>query len=249
LLSFIQTLQKRNLTKQTINNYLNTLSHYFDYLIQQGKRTDNPAKNLRLKNKKTNVFQNLHTPQQLEMIYHRYANRPAWEFKDKAMREANKRNTILLGLLIHQGIQTAELKKLEKQHINLHQATIYIPATARSNARTLKLHATQILPLEHYLNNLKESEQQTALQTLFNPKNVSNYITWLIIHLNQQNPEINLKNAQHIRQSVIVNWLKTHNIRQVQYMAGHKLISSTEHYKQQDLSNLQHQLNQFHPLG
>ena len=39
-------------------------------------------------------------------------------------------------------------------------------------------------------------------------------------------PEI--KNAGQIRQSVITHWLKTHNLREVQYMAGHRWVSSTD---------------------
>ena len=58
-----------------------------------------------------------------------------------------------------------------------------------------------------------------------------------------------LTDARQIRSSVIMNWLKTSNIRQVQYMAGHKSIRSTEQYRSQDLSNLTRQLELFHPLG
>ena len=54
--------------------------------------------------------------------------------------------------------------------------------------------------------------------------------------------------SRQIRISVIMNWLKTNNIRQVQYMAGHKSIRSTEAYRNQDLTNLTRQLELFHPL-
>jgi len=45
-----------------------------------------------------------------------------------------------------------------------------------------------------------------------------------------------------------MGWLKQHNIRQVQYMAGHKSIRSTESYRLQDLTDLTRQLELFHPL-
>ena len=54
--------------------------------------------------------------------------------------------------------------------------------------------------------------------------------------------------SRQIRISVIMNWLKTNNIRQVQYMAGHKSIRSTEMYRNQDLTDLTKQLELFHPL-
>lgn len=58
-----------------------------------------------------------------------------------------------------------------------------------------------------------------------------------------------LTNALHIRGSVIINWLKLHNKRQVQYMAGHKYISSTEAYAVQDRDTLQDELSKHHPFG
>jgi len=37
-------------------------------------------------------------------------------------------------------------------------------------------------------------------------------------------------NAKQLRASVIVKWLRSYNLRQVQYLAGHRYISSTEAY-------------------
>lgn len=54
--------------------------------------------------------------------------------------------------------------------------------------------------------------------------------------------------SRQIKASIIMNWLKQYNIRQVQYMAGHKNIRSTEAYKNQDLTDLTKQLELFHPL-
>ena len=51
-----------------------------------------------------------------------------------------------------------------------------------------------------------------------------------------------------IRKSVIVNWLKQHNLRQVQYLAGHKYISSTERYVVKDLQQLKTSVIQCHPI-
>mgnify|MGYP005854110209 CR=1 FL=1 len=52
-----------------------------------------------------------------------------------------------------------------------------------------------------------------------------------------------------IRSSVITHWLKNHNLRQVQYMAGHKYVSSTERYQQNNLEALQKNIEGYHPLN
>jgi len=58
----------------------------------------------------------------------------------------------------------------------------------------------------------------------------------------------NIKNPKQIRASVIVDWLKHYNLRQVQYMAGHRYVSSTERYQANNLENLKSQVEKFHPL-
>jgi len=66
--------------------------------------------------------------------------------------------------------------------------------------------------------------------------------------------EIKSKNKQFInfkqvRTSVITHWLKQYNLRQVQYMAGHRYISSTEAYLVNQMEDLQADIDQFHPMG
>jgi integrase/recombinase XerD len=39
------------------------------------------------------------------------------------------------------------------------------------------------------------------------------------------------------------------NLRQVQYMAGHKYVSSTARYQSNNLDNLQSKLEKLHPLA
>lgn len=55
--------------------------------------------------------------------------------------------------------------------------------------------------------------------------------------------------AQQIRASVIVKWLKQYNLRKAQYMAGHRYVSSTEKYLQNEVEGLKQKIEQYHPLG
>ncbi|MCX6272974.1 MAG: hypothetical protein NTU44_17520 [Bacteroidetes bacterium] len=76
--------------------------------------------------------------------------------------------------------------------------------------------------------------------------NIKASLLHLFKALKKLNPSV--INAGLIRQSVIANWLKSYNLRQVQYMAGHCFVSSTERYKASMLEDLQKQLSLFHPL-
>jgi integrase/recombinase XerD len=59
----------------------------------------------------------------------------------------------------------------------------------------------------------------------------------------------NIESVQQIRTSVITHWLKHYNLREVQYMAGHRYVSSTEAYLINDLDDLQEDINKYHPIG
>lgn len=52
-----------------------------------------------------------------------------------------------------------------------------------------------------------------------------------------------------IRHSVITEWLKEKDLRTVQYMAGHKYVSSTERYLTTNLEDLKEALNKHHPFN
>ncbi len=58
-----------------------------------------------------------------------------------------------------------------------------------------------------------------------------------------------VRNALHIRPSVILYWLAQYNKKEVHYMAGNKHISSTEKYATQEMGSLTDQLTKYHPFG
>jgi len=58
-----------------------------------------------------------------------------------------------------------------------------------------------------------------------------------------------LRNASQLRQSRIRVWLEEYDLREVQYRAGHRYISSTERYGMPGLKDLKQELDKYHPLG
>ncbi|MEM7393068.1 MAG: integrase, partial [Verrucomicrobiota bacterium] len=54
--------------------------------------------------------------------------------------------------------------------------------------------------------------------------------------------------TKQIRASVITNWVRKYNLREAQYLAGHRYVSSTERYQKVDPKNLKKAISQYHPL-
>lgn len=239
-LQFIDSERERGILNQSIIREINSVRVYFDYLLEIGTVKQNIIKRIKIRNTGKKVIPETLTPQQLETIYHDFMNIPEWEHKTQTAKELHKRNVVLLGLLVYQGLTSGETAKLETNHINLSEGKIYIPSTRKSNARTLKLQATQILPIKSYIEEFKPNPY------LFPTKKYSDMVCKIVEQAKKNHPEI--IDSRQIRTSVIMNWLKTNNIRQVQYMAGHKSIRSTEQYRSHDLTDLTKQLELFHPL-
>ncbi len=240
LLSYIQQLKSQSVAVATINIRITSISKYYEHLKQEGVIETNPARRLRVKGAVKKIITNPLSYTELQALYHEYAKPREKYFAEKS-KIAHKRNTVLLSLMIEQGLHSGELTKLEHEHINLNKGTIYIPSTGRSNSRELKLESKQIIILHDYLTQTKFQSSK-----LFKGR-VNDLGRDLVSAIKGINPVI--RNAGHIRASVILHWLKMYDKRTVQYMTGHKWIGSTEHYQVQELTALTDLLEKHHPFS
>ena len=248
LLNYVNYEQKQNKDVSTINLRISSISKYFEFLKEEGLVNRNPARSLRIKGKAKTIIQNPLNYDELLNLYNGYKSiikAVPNHIKEKS-ELAHQRNIIIVGLLIWQGLHSGELEKLEINHVNLNEGIIYIPSTTRSNSRELKLSSQQIITLHTYIHGGVRDKFKPQGEKLF-LGNLQNTIGLLLEELKGINLQI--KNAQHIRASVILYWLHQHNKRQVQYMAGHKYIHSTEAYEVQELETLTDQLEKHHPFG
>lgn len=248
LLEYVQYEKQRNVITASINLRLTSIGKYFDCLKEQGSITRNPARTIRVRGALKKVVEQPLKYADLEKLYHSYKalERDVPNNIKEKWKLAKERNIIITGLLIWQGLHSGELEKLEVNHINLNEGIIYIPSTARGSSRELKLSTQQILTLHTYIHGGTRDKLKPKAEELL-PGNLCNTISALSKELQGINPVI--KNALHIRASVILHWLRLHNKRQVQYMAGHKYIGSTEMYAVQELETLTDQLTKYHPFG
>jgi integrase/recombinase XerD len=240
LLGYVSYLKTKSLNTSTINIRLNSLRKYYDYLKAEGITEANPARKLHIKGTVKRVVVNPLSYSELETLYEVYS-KPKERYREAKHQRAHRRNSIILGLMVWQGIHSGELGKIELQHINLNQGTITIPGGIRSNSRELKLEPRQMIAMYQYI-----SETTFATEKLFSGQ-MQDRVQALTNELKGINPTI--RNAAHIRASVILHWMKMYDKRQVQYMAGHRNISSTEHYQMQELTGLIDQLARHHPFG
>ncbi|PTD14271.1 hypothetical protein C6N29_07445 [Flavobacterium columnare] len=241
-LKYIEELKKTGIKTNTLQSYIGSLKIYFNYLQEENYRADNPIENINIKGKVKTVLGHLLTADELEDLYYSY------ETKNNDL--ARKRNKIIIGLLVYQGLHTKELQHLKEEHIELYKGKIHIPQTNKTNGRTLELKPWQLMELMEYIKEIRPQivpkHEESLFTSSYGNTNISNVLKKLSDELKLIN--YNYQNAIQIRNSVIANYLKTNNLRKTQYFAGHRYISSTERYQQDNLEELHEMVNSFHPI-
>lgn len=216
-------------------------------MTEENYRQENSIQNINIKGVKKEVIHNILTSDELEDLYYSYQT-------ENGNLLARKRNKIIVGLLIYQGLTTQNLQQLQVENIQLYKGKIDLLGTKKSNGRILELKPWQLMEFMEYINEIRpQILEQTSKETeqLFLPLGSSLKLQNSLAKIVKELKKINHKfiNLKQIRTSVIVNWLKQYNLRKVQYLAGHRYISSTERYQQDDLESLHKTINIYHPFS
>jgi site-specific recombinase XerD len=240
VVAFMRAMQAKGRSKRTIHGQMNILRHYFNYLIAEGRRQDNPAAGLYMRGIVRKLPNNLLSREDMEDLYRQYQ----WQLR------VDREKKIMLGLLVYQGLRTDEVMNLEAAHIDLREGRIFIKGARKSNERWLPLQAHQALELQQYIqaNKFKEGIFLARLtRSNASKRNVANRVKHMMGQLQQLNPKV--INANQLRNSVITGWLQQYNLRQVQYMAGHRYVSSTERYQILNGEDWKNELQKHHPMS
>jgi integrase/recombinase XerD len=265
VLAYISHCKKKGNQARTLQIITNALKHFYNCLQQSNHVLENPVTNINIQGIKRKALQHILTPEELETIYQSYQTtidiphikqtKSTLCVPPQVNNElARRRNKIILGLLIYQGLRTEELAKLELQDLQLRAGKINIPESKRNAGRIVTLEAHQVYDLMDYIHQTRKqilAATNKASNKVFisvgSSLHFDNIIQKLIKTVQQQHPQV--KDLQQIRTSVITNWLKIHNLRKVQYMAGHKYVSSTEAYQINNIEELQDDIKKYHPIG
>ena len=203
-------------------------------------------KDINIKDVKKTIVHNFLEFEELEDLYYSYS-------ANKGKSLARKRNKIIIGLFVYQGLNTRDLHLLNIENIQLYKGKITIPGTRKSNTREIELKPWQLMEFMEYINEIRprilektNKETEQLLLPIGSSLKLHNTINKLAKDLKKINN--NFTDVKQIRASVIINWLKQFNLRKTQYLSGHKYISSTERYLQDDLESLHETINLYHPL-
>ena len=243
LLLFMKHCGRNGAKQITVQSYMVTVKHYYNYLQEMGKVENDPTAGIEIKGVQRKVLYHILEANGLNRLYNKY--------NDESLK--GRRNKVMLGLIVYQGLKTEELRKLEVNHIRLREGKVEVPGGRKSNGRILQLEPHQVMDVYDYVLQVRpkiieisKEETDKLLIGSNGGQQFSNFVTRLMQKLRKTDPSV--KNAKQLRASVIMKWLKQHNLREVQYMAGHRYVSTTESYRQNEMEGLKEEIMQYHPL-
>lgn len=245
VMQYIEILRNHN-KPSNVKRVIASIKKYYEYLIEIGKRKDNPAKAIRIRDGKENPIQlqDLFTEKELQLLLIPRIERYPF---------LTKRNKIIMSLLVNQGLRIGEIENIKLNDIDLEQATIQVHKTGITNDRNLPLKAEQILLLYQYINQdrntlktFRNNENALLLGKLGTPIRKEDVDYLITTYQKQFKKKLT---ATTIRQSVIANLLtKNNDLRVVQHFAGHKSPDTTEKYRQTGLNALKTAIEKLHPI-
>ena len=247
ILDYVAGLRRQKRRARTLKNYVFAVKIYYHYLRDTGRRDDHPCLRLRLRDAvdRSIRIDELYTPEELVALLDGGGSKIAG---------LTGRNRVITGLLVHQALLVSEIVTLEVGDVDLAAAAVYVRPSVGNRARTLPLVAGQIMALHDYTERDRpllvgqHPDCGRLIISRFGRPLEGHGISRLL-----NGPGFAQQGKRflplRIRQSVIAQKLRAgHDLRAVQVFAGHRQISSTEAYRQDDLEKLRTGIARHHPL-
>ncbi len=225
LMLYVESLQQAGNKTNTISQKVKSIENYYNFI----ERAENPATQIKLRGQLHKIPHHLLEESELLEIYKIQHTKGL----------TGKRDKVVLSLMVFQALIANDLEVIELKDVDLFEAKIYIPSTRTTNSRTLDLKPQQLLLFQNYIAKIRreilkeaKTESDKFIVTMgvstTSEERLQNLVNTIRSRIKLEFPK--LKSTKQIRQSVITNWLNIHGLRQTQYMAGHRYVSSTERY-------------------
>lgn len=264
VMHYLGHLQRKGLENVTRRVRLGVIKSFFNYQMNLELREDNPVAHIKIRGADGRKLYPLLLPADLDKLFTSYEIPKKDDERSKfnwfePYRLGRIRNKSILSLLFNQGLTTSEVKRIELDDLKLREGMIHIKGSRNSSDRDLELKSSQVLDLMEYtfttrkellVHQANKDVKQLFLSIPVAGKKSDNTSLQVFKVLTRDLKALDLSfiNFKQVRTSVITQWLKLHNLRQVQYMAGHRFVSSTERYLVNQMEDLQADVDEFHPF-
>lgn len=238
---YIQQLQSMNRSAATVTRNLASVRSFYQYLIQLGLASANPAKKMKLEKKDKKLPQIL-TQYEIDQLLAQPDTKDDKGCRDKAMLE----------LLYATGIRVSELIDLDVGDVNLQEEMLFC-RNPRSQ-RSIPIYPVAVSCVSDYCYRVRDKilpadRRETALFLNMNGNRLTRQGFWKIVKSYAQSAGITKEITPHtFRHSFALHLLENGaQLKDIQQMLGHADISSTQIYLQLLDNHVKEVYNSCHP--
>lgn len=237
---YLAQLKKSGKSASTIARNLSSIRSFYQYLMIQGKVSENPAKHIRY-HVTDRKLPDILTADEVNLLLE----------QPQCTTHKGKRDKAMLELLYATGMKVTELVDLNIEDVNIQLCIIH--CTGSNGGRIVPMYKTAANALAEYIDTVRpilvNSKDNTALFVNANGARLTRQGFWKIIKAYAQNAGINKDiTPQTIRHSFASHLLENGaDIRAIQEMLGHTDISSTQFYTKIIKNRYKDVYNKFHP--
>lgn len=237
---YLAQLKESGKSASTIARNLSSIRSFYQYLMIQGKVSENPAKHIRY-HVTDRKLPDILTADEVNLLLE----------QPQCTTHKGKRDKAMLELLYATGMKVTELVDLNIEDVNIQLCIIH--CTGSNGGRIVPMYKTAANALAEYIDTVRpilvNSKDNTALFVNANGARLTRQGFWKIIKAYAQNAGINKDiTPQTIRHSFASHLLENGaDIRAIQEMLGHTDISSTQFYTKIIKNRYKDVYNKFHP--
>jgi len=237
---YIKWLRRNGKSAATVSRCIASLRSFYQFLVEGGKTSSNPAVHL-VPDKAVKKLPQILTSHEVELLLEQPSRIDSKGYRDKAMLE----------MLYATGIRVSELIGLNVDDVNTTMGVVH--GKAWNKERMIPLYPTAVAALEEYISRVRphmlSKHDEPALFVNMGGERMSRQGFWKIIKQYQEKAQIAKEITPHtLRHSFAAHLLENGaDLRSIQEMLGHSDISSTQVYAQLVKKQLKDIYHKAHP--
>lgn len=235
----------------TMHNYLKAARRFFDYLVQTGRLSSNPFRELRYPRRPEHLSRNVLSEAQMGALLRelgRFDELPVWH-----ERERRYRVHVIAEFLYATGLRIAEASSLTAANLDIEHRLVYVPCGKGGKPRTAFLSGYAAEVMARYLATGRKAIMHHFTRehehTLFgaNKARVAEVVNGELRGVCTQ-LELPVITSHGFRHSLGTHLLRSGaDMRHIQEILGHEALQTTQVYTRVDKDDLKKSLDEHHP--
>ncbi len=264
VLAYVDELREAGRRPAELNRVLGVIRYYCAY-----RGVPDPTYGLRVRGQQVSAPPVLLDAETLAAVY-AAAVAARWPARRSGYGYTDE---LVLGLVVWQGLEQAELGRLEVGDVDVASATVRVPAGRYRLGRLLRLEGHQVLAWAGYLQQgraaaIAAHERRRpgygeALgarllpgggldgERLSRESRLHGQLIGIAEHVRtvaERELGVAVASLRVLRQARIAAWVETEGLRRARYLSGLRTVEQVERYDRGAFEDLERQVGRFHPL-